>query len=205
MRPCVRRTPMPLIKQANAEPLPGYRLIAPIGYGGFGEVWKCEAPGGILKAIKFVFGNLNGMDDDSAKAEQESKALEKVKLIRHPFVLSMDLIKVIAGELLIVMELADKSLHDLFEEYRKAGRPGIPREQLLGFLGDAADGLDHLIDKHSLQHLDVKPKNLFLIADRVKVADFGLVRGVEGGSGMMGGITPVYAAPETFANKISKH
>jgi hypothetical protein len=119
----------------------------------------------------------------------------------------MDLIKVVNGELLIVMELADRSLHDLFEEYKLGGRAGIPREMLLGFLADAADGLDHMIDKHNLQHLDVKPKNLFLIADRVKVADFGLVRGVEreGGSGMMGGITPVYAAPETFANKISKH
>ena len=35
------------------------------------------------------------MDDDAAKAEQEASALERVKLIRHPFVLSMDLIKVV--------------------------------------------------------------------------------------------------------------
>ncbi len=196
---------MSLLREPDAEPLPGYRLIEPLGSGGFGEVWKCEAPGGILKAIKFVFGNLNGMDDDAAKAEQEARALERVKLIRHPFVISMDLIKVVAGELLMVMELADNSLHEVFEEYKLQGRPGIPRDMLLGFLSDAAEGLDHLIEKHNLQHLDVKPKNLFLIADRVKVADFGLVRGVGGGSGMMGGITPVYAAPETFANKISKH
>ncbi|MCU0704392.1 MAG: protein kinase, partial [Fimbriiglobus sp.] len=198
---------MSCLREADAEPIPGYRLIAPLGSGGFGEVWKCEAPGGILKAIKFVFGNLNGMDDDAAKAEQEANALEKVKLIRHPFIVGMDLIKVVNGELLIVMELADRSLHDLFEEYKLNGRTGIPREMLLGFLSDAADGLDHLIDKHNLQHLDVKPKNLFLVADRVKVADFGLVRGVEreGSNGRMGGITPVYAAPETFANKVSKH
>jgi len=195
------------LREPGAEPIPGYRLIEPLGTGGFGEVWKCEAPGGILKAIKIVFGNLDSPDGDSAKAEQEAAALERVKLIRHPFIISMDLIKVIAGELLIVMELADKSLHDLFEEYRLAGHPGIPREQLLGFLGDAANGLDHLIDKHNLQHLDIKPKNLFLIADRVKVADFGLVRTLERQSaiGMMGGISPVYAAPESFTNKVSKH
>ncbi len=197
---------MTCIREPDVEPIPGYRLIEPLGSGGFGEVWKCEAPGGILKAIKFVFGNLNSPDEDSAKAEQEAKALERVKLIRHPFVIGMDLIKVVNGELLIVMEMADKSLHDLYEECVAGGRAGIPRDMLLGFLADAADGLDHMIEKHDLQHLDVKPKNLFVIADRVKVADFGLVRGVSGPSsaGMMGGITPVYAAPETFANKVSK-
>jgi eukaryotic-like serine/threonine-protein kinase len=194
------------LREADAEPIPGYRLIEPLGTGGFGEVWKCEVPGGLFKAIKFVFGNMNDLDGDAAKAEQEYKALERVKAIRHPFVCSMDRIEVVDGELLIVMELADRSLHDLFEEYKRQGRPGIPRELLLGFLSDAAEGLDHLIEKHNLQHLDVKPKNLFLIGDRVKVADFGLVRNIERASsaGVMGGITPVYAAPETFGNKVSK-
>jgi serine/threonine protein kinase len=50
--------PMTCIREPDAEPIPGYKLIEPLGSGGFGEVWKCEAPGGILKAIKFVFGNL---------------------------------------------------------------------------------------------------------------------------------------------------
>lgn len=195
------------LREPDSEPIPGYTLVAPLGTGGFGEVWKCLAPGGIYKAIKFVYGNLNSLDGDSAKAEQEFKALERVKAVRHPFVLMNERIDVVGGELIIVMELADKSLYDLMVECQKAGRPGIPRDMLLGFLSDAAEGLDHLIEKHNLQHLDVKPKNLFLIADRVKVADFGLVKHLErqSMSGIMGGITPVYAAPETFANKISKH
>ena len=155
------------LREPDAEPIPGYILISPLGSGGFGEVWKCVAPGGIHKAIKFVFGNLNSLDGDSAKAEQEYKALERVKSVRHPFVVSMDRIEVVNGELLIVMELADKSLHDLYEEYRKKGQPGIPRDELLAFLTDAAEGLDHMIEKHGLQHLDIKPKNLFVIADRV--------------------------------------
>jgi len=195
------------LREPDTEPFPGYRLVEPIGTGGFGEVWKCVAPGGIFKAIKFVYGNLNSLDGDDARALQEMKALERVKEVRHPFVVSIEQIRDIGGELCIVMELADKNLHDCLVEYQQAGRPGIPRDILLGFLDDAAVGLDHLIEKHNLQHLDVKPRNLFTVADRVKVADFGLVKQLErsSSSGLMGGVTPIYAAPETFSNKISKH
>jgi len=195
------------LREPDTEPLPGYRLIEPIGTGGFGEVWKCVAPGGILKAIKFVYGNLNSLDGDDARALQEMRALEKVVGVRHPFVCQIDRIDPVDGELCIVMELADNTLHDCLVEYQQAGRPGIPRDILLGFLDDAAAGLDFLIEKHNLQHLDVKPRNLFLVADHVKVADFGLVKTLErsSSSGLMGGVTPIYAAPETFSNKISKH
>jgi serine/threonine protein kinase len=195
------------LREPDSEAIPGYRLIEPIGTGGFGEVWKCVAPGGIQKAIKFVFGNLESLDGDDARAQQEKKALERVKEVRHPFVLSIEQIQEVAGELVIVMELADRNLHEVLVEYQQQGRPGIPREILLAFLDDAAVGLDHLIEKHNLQHLDVKPRNLFTVADRVKVADFGLVKQLErsSASGLMGGVTPIYAAPETFSGKISKH
>lgn len=198
---------MSFIREPDAEPIAGYRLIEPLGSGGFGEVWKCEAPGGLYKAIKFVYGNLNSVEGDAAGAEQEHKALQRVKEVRHPFVLSMDRIEVVDGELVIVMELADKSLHDLFVECQAAGMVGIPRDDLLRFLRDAAEALDHMYQKHHLQHLDIKPRNLFLISDRVTVADFGLVKHLErqGGSGLMMGVTPLYASPETFSGKISEH
>ncbi len=195
------------LREPDGEPIPGYKLVEPIGTGGFGEVWRCIAPGGIHKAIKFVYGNLNSLDGDDARAQQEMKALERVKQVRHPFVLSIERIEDVGGELVIVMELADKNLHDTLVEYQQGGRPGIPRDLLLGFLDNAAVGLDHLIEKHNLQHLDVKPRNLFVTSDFVKVADFGLVKQLErsSSSGLMGGVTPIYAAPETFSNKISKH
>src|SRR3954469_20064312 len=107
---------MSFIREPNAEPLPGYRLIEPIGSGGFGEVWKCEAPGGIFKAMKFVYGNLNSLDVDASRAEQERHALDPIREIRHPFVCSLDRIEVVSGELIIVMELADKTLHDRYQE-----------------------------------------------------------------------------------------
>jgi serine/threonine protein kinase len=197
---------MSFYREPNSEPIPGYRLIEPLGSGGFGEAWKCEAPGGLCKAIKFVYGNLNSLDLDAARAEQELKALNRVREVRHPFVLSMDRIEVVDGELVIVMELADRNLHDVFEECRSAGMVGIPRDQMLLYIRDAAEALDHMNERHNLQHLDIKPRNLFVVAGRVKVADFGLVKHLErsGMSGLLGGVTPLYASPETFTGSISE-
>ena len=49
--------------ESHSEPIPGYRLIERLGGGGFGEVWKCEAPGGLFKAIKLVYGDLDATDE----------------------------------------------------------------------------------------------------------------------------------------------
>jgi eukaryotic-like serine/threonine-protein kinase len=197
---------MSWIREADQEPIPGYRLIRPLGSGGFGEVWLCEAPGKILKAIKFVFGNLDASASGDGRARQEFHALQQVKEVRHPFVLSIERIDILDGEVAIVMELAEKSLYDVLQERRQEGFPGIARDKLLRYMIDAADGLDYLSESHGLMHLDVKPRNLFLVGDHVKVADFGLAKHLErqSSSGIMAGISPQYAAPETFASRLTK-
>src|SRR3954471_16319380 len=116
---------MALLKERQAEPIPGYRLLEPLGRGAFGEVWKCEAPGGLFKAIKFVYGNLNGVGLDSVQAEEELRAIQRIKSIRHPFLLSMDRVENVEGELLIVTELADQSLQDVLEARQRAGHAGL--------------------------------------------------------------------------------
>src|SRR5476651_830304 len=166
---------MPVEKRPGAEPIAGYRLIERLGAGGFGEVWKCEAPGGIFKAVKFVYGSLNGLANESAHADEELRAFQLIKSIRHPFLLSIDRVEIVAGELVIVTELADQNLHECWDRYLGHGAPGIPREELLGYLQEVAEVLDLLNQKFDLQHLDVKPRNLFLVSNHVKVADFGLV------------------------------
>jgi serine/threonine protein kinase len=191
----------------NTEPIPGYRLIEPLGSGGFGEVWKCEAPGGLLKAIKFVQGSLNALDANPP-AEEELRAIQRVKAIRHPFILSMERVEVVDNELVIVLELADRNLADALRTEQQGGRVGIPRETLLAYLREAAEALDVMNACHGLQHLDVKPQNLFLISNHVKVGDFGLVNNFACGrphAPALGAITPLYASPEVFQGSVSPH
>jgi serine/threonine protein kinase len=196
---------MPVRVESQAEPIPGYKLIARIGGGGFGEVWKAEAPGGLHKAIKFVYGDLQTAGDDGARAEQELKALSRVKTVRHPYILSLERYDIIDGQLIIVMELADRNLWDRFKECRNDGLPGIPRDELLRYMEESAEALDLMNVQYQLQHLDIKPHNLFLTHNHVKVADFGLVKDLEGMvASVTGGVTPVYAAPETFDGYVSR-
>jgi serine/threonine protein kinase len=194
--------------EPGSEPISGYRLLQPLGRGGFGEVWKCEAPGGLLKAIKFVPGGLHALDQN-APADEELRAIQRVKAIRHPFILSMERVEVVSGELVIVLELADRSLADLLQAEQSAGRPGIARDRLLAYLREAAEALDLMNVRYKLQHLDIKPQNLFLLSDHVKVGDFGLVNSLSAGgpcNGLsLGAITPLYASPEVFQGTISPH
>src|SRR6058998_2440140 len=197
---------MPVRVEPGSEPIPGYKLIERLGGGGFGEVWKASAPGGLLKAIKFVYGELGTTGgDDAQRAEQELKALSRVKQVRHPYILSLERYDIIDGQLMIVMELAEKNLWDRFKECRAQGLPGIPRDELLIYMEESAEALDLMNHHYQLQHLDIKPQNLFLVHKHVKVADFGLVKDLEGlQASVTGGVTPVYAAPETFDGWVSR-
>lgn len=197
---------MSLHIEPNSEPIPGYRLIERIGQGGFGEVWKAEAPGGLHKAIKIIHGDLRSVDADGCRhAEQELRALKRLQGIRHPYLLSLERYDVVEGRVLIVSELADCNMWDRFKEARAQQRPGIPRGELIRYLEEAAEVLDLMNTQYQLQHLDIKPQNLFLVYNHVKVADFGLVKDLEGVKGQItGGVTPVYAAPETFDNVVTR-
>lgn len=172
----------------------GYRLEQRIGVGGFGEVWKAVGPGGFLKAVKILFGNLTG-----PQAETELKSLSRMRELRHPFLLNIERVEVSDGRVIVVSELADRSLEDRYREAVSGGLRGIPRDELIGYLRDAADALDFMSEQHGLQHLDIKPENLLLQGNHAKVGDFGLTKSLTAvGHSMVNGFTPLYAPPELF-------
>ena len=68
---------------------------------------------------------------------------------------------------------------------------------------EASEVLDLMNHQHGLQHLDVKPENLFLLSGHIKVADFGLVQsGNTNLSRSAVAISPPYAPPELFDGRI---
>jgi serine/threonine protein kinase len=182
------------------EPIPGYTLEERIGVGGYGEVWRANAPGGLKKAVKIVHGNMS-----DSRTEREMKAMERIRAVSHPMLLSVERVEIIHDHLFIVTELAEGSLKDRFDACSESDA-GIPRDELLAYLRDAADALDFLYEKHHLQHLDVKPENLLMVGGRVKVADFGLVKDLaDKGMSLVGGLTPMYAPPEVFDGAPTRH
>ena len=186
------------------HPIDGYVLVSRLGKGGFGEVWRATGPGGFDVALKFVgVGNRFG--------DSELRALETMKGVRHPHLLAVFGAWQTSDTLIIATELADRTLLDRFNEARKQGHTGIPIDELLGYMQEAAEGIDALNDPGSsgrlrIQHRDIKPQNLLLSGGSVKVGDFGLARHLEHNiTGHTGSLTMAYAAPECFDGNISQH
>jgi serine/threonine protein kinase len=110
------------------------------------------------------------------------------------------------------MELAEGSLLDLLEAYYSEFHTPIAPDQVCRYLAQVGDTLDflnarqHSVDgrRVSFQHCDIKPSNLLLFGETVKVSDFGLASPT---SSMLKfhrrAGTLDYAAPEVFQGRLS--
>ena len=117
----------------------------------------------------------------------------------------MERIDIIENCLVIVMELADKNLWDQYQECKKNNLPGIPKNEALHYLAESAEALDVINSQYQLQHLDIKPQNLFLVHNHLKIGDFGLVHDLTiADQEFQGGITPIYSAPELIEGRPSR-
>ncbi len=186
----------------GCNPVPGYTLISKLGVGGFGEVWKATGPGDFPVALKFIVAK-------SHSGQIEGRSLAVIRDVRHPHLLSVFGTWQIGDLLVIATELADRTLLDRFHEAKKQGYEGIPVDELLRYMDEAAKGLDYLNEpvtpgRQRIQHRDVKPQNLLLSGGCVKIGDFGLARSVQFDvTGHTGSLTLAYAAPECLDGSTS--
>ncbi len=192
---------------ADAEPVPGYRLVRRIGRGGSGDVWEASGPGGISVAIKFV-DIAEGPEAPPTVRQRRLdslRSLELVRGVRHPNLLPMFGAWSRDGLLIFVMELAERTLQDHLDEVIREGASGIPRPELIAYMEQAAAGVDFLNEAHhagggrkdmGVQHGDIKPQNLFLVGGCVKVGDFGQAIRPGDFDRRSCGMTASYAPPE---------
>ncbi len=112
-----------------------------------------------------------------------------------------------ANQLIIAMGLGEMSLYDRLDQCIQNGEEGIPPQELLGYMEDAARAIDFLNSpRHDLgagpvaiQHCDIKPQNILIVGTAAHVCDFGLARVLDNVRATTAAGSPAYAAPELFA------
>ncbi len=163
-----------------------YRLLSPLGRGGFGEVWLAEHRlDGKHVAIKF-FAHGAGRAWQSLLAEIKQLAF----LSGDPGIVQLYEIVPDSDPPYYVMRYAEGG--SLADHLKKNGR--LPVEQALEILREMTEALAYVHVK-GIRHCDLKPANILLdVRGRPFIADFGQAHLANGVSIALG--TFFYMAPE---------
>ncbi|HEX4945947.1 MAG TPA: serine/threonine-protein kinase, partial [Blastocatellia bacterium] len=143
-----------------------YEIIAPLGKGGMGEVYRARDKRlNRAVAIKVLPSEVAYDADRLRRFEQEAMA---TSALNHPNILTVYDFGNYAGNPYLVMELLDG------EELRAQLDEGaLPVRKAIEYAQQIAAGLAAAHEKN-IVHRDLKPENLFVTKDgRVKILDFG--------------------------------
>jgi eukaryotic-like serine/threonine-protein kinase len=149
-----------------------YEIIAPLGAGGMGEVYRArDSKLDRDVAIKVLPESLVQDPDRLARFEREAKA---VASLSHPNILSIFDFGTQDGVSYAVMELLEgETLREKLEACP------IPQTLAVGYALQIVKGLSAAHER-GIVHRDLKPENLFVLKDgHLKVLDFGLAKRVE--------------------------
>jgi Tol biopolymer transport system component len=150
-----------------------YKLVAPIGEGGMGVVWRAtDSTLGRDVAIKVLPEFLSGDPERLARFEREAKLLAS---LNHPHIASIFGFHSDGGVRFLAMELVEGE--DLAQ---RLSRGAIPVAEALPLALQVAQALEHAHEKGVI-HRDLKPANVKLTSGgQAKVLDFGLAKALEG-------------------------
>ncbi len=168
-----------------------YRIVAQVGVGGMGEVFRADDLDlGEQVALKFL-PSARAMDPAWVSKLKQEVAL--ARRVTHVNVCRVHDLGEADGQTFLVMEFVDgKSLDSIRRMLRR-----IDPEQVINYARQLCDGLQAVHNKQLL-HRDLKPGNVLLDGDgRILLADFGLAAiAADMGSEDAGAGTVLYMAPE---------
>lgn len=156
-----------------------YEIVALLGAGGMGEVYRARDPRlGRDVAIKVLPGSYSADPERLQRFEQEARA---AAALNHPNILAVHDIGTSGDAPYIVTELLDGgTLRDTLS----AGT--LPQRKVVEYAMRIAQGLAAAHEK-GIVHRDLKPENLFVTLDeRVKILDFGLAKLTQADSAFAG-------------------
>jgi Tol biopolymer transport system component len=157
------------VSLAPGRRLGPYEIVAPLGAGGMGEVWRArDTRLGRDVAIKVLPEAFARDPDRLARFQREARA---VAALSHPHIVALHDIGEEQGTAYVVTELLEG------ETLRAALRRGpLPVRKSMEQAVQVARGLAAAHEK-GIVHRDLKPENVFVTADgQVKILDFGLAR-----------------------------
>ena len=145
-----------------------YEIIAPLGAGGMGEVWRArDTRLGRDVAVKVLPQHLASTADARARMEREARAISG---LNHPHICTLYDIGHEGDTDFLVMELIEgETLAARLE------RGPMPAAELLPLAIQVTEALD-AAHRQGIIHRDLKPGNVMLTRSGAKLMDFGLAR-----------------------------
>src|SRR6266567_957427 len=151
---------------AAGSKLGPYEILALLGAGGMGEVYKArDTRLERTVAVKVLPEHLSSSPEVRQRFEREAKT---ISALSHPHICALYDVGNQDGTEYLVMEfLEGETLTD------RLSRGPLPPEQVLRYGIEIADALDKA-HRQGIVHRDLKPGNVMLTKSGVKLLDFGL-------------------------------
>lgn len=177
----------------------GFQIVRQLGQGGMGVVYEA-----FDRALERRVALKRMKDDISADPRERRRFLKEARLVaalKHPNVIEIHSVIEQGADLYLVFEYVQGETLSAVLERRGKLAPG----EALSFLKPVAAALDYA---HSMGivHQDLKPSNILVSREGVKVMDFGIARRLQETLSTMsrGEVvgTPAYMAPEQAVGRV---
>jgi tRNA A-37 threonylcarbamoyl transferase component Bud32 len=177
--------------------IPGYEVLATLGRGGMGVVYKArQTKLGRIVALKMILSGAHAGEADLARFRTEAEAIAR---LQHPNIVQIHEVGEQGGLPYFSLEFCPGGLL----EKKLSGTP-LPPAEAAALVETLARAMQAAHEKGVI-HRDLKPANVLLAEDGTpKITDFGLAKKLdEAGQTASGSVmgTPSYMAPEQAGYK----